>query len=104
MKNQLRGYIKFTVRGKRIYSFINALHKSHICCFGQYCKGDIFYGEIYAKSLTTVAELAKKFSLDLNSTECKTLRKKFSRYNKRFGFVFGMIVAIFCCIYFSNSI
>ena len=104
MKKQLRGYIKFTVRGKKIYSFINALHKSHICCFGQYCKGDIFYGEIYAKSLTTVAELAKKFSLDLNSTECKTLRKKLSRYNKRFGFVFGLIVVIFCCIYFSNSI
>lgn len=104
MYNQLRGCVKINAQGKRLYGFINRLHRGGICCFGQYVKNDVFYGEIYRHDLKRVQALASELGIELSFYEHETLSKKLLRYRKRIGLTVGAVLAAGLLIYFSNVI
>lgn len=104
MRSQLRGCIKINAEGKDLYGFINAVHSGHICCFGQYCRKDVFYGEIYRHDLKRVMEYAKEYGVTLKYFECETFSSKLLRYRKRLGIVLGIILAAAASVYFSGIV
>lgn len=97
-------YIKFSAKGKKLYKFINALHHSHIYCFNQYCKDDIFYAEIYKKNLKIIRNLAEKFDISIEIVEFDSVMKSIKKYRFRFGIPIGIILSLFLCFYFSNTV
>lgn len=104
MHNQLRGCIKINAKGKNLYAFINMIHSGHICCFGQYCRKDVFYGEIYRHDLKKVIGFAEKCGVELKYLEYETLSSKLLRYRRRFGIALGIILAAAASIYFSGIV
>lgn len=104
MKNQLRGCLKIKAEGKDVYKFINKIHSGHICCFGQYCKNDTFYCEIYRHDLKKLTSLAEICGVALTYSEYETLSSKFIRYRKRIGLLIGSILAVLAALYFSNVV
>lgn len=104
MRNQLRGCIRINVSGKNLYRFINSLHCERICCSGQYCRNEIFYGEVYRHDLKKVRLLAEKYSVELKYHEIETLSSKLLRYRRRTGIILGVIMAAVSVMYFSNIV
>ncbi len=104
MRNQLRGCIKINVRGKRLYTFINKIHSGRIYCFGQYCRKDVFYAEIYRHDLKRVQEFAEECGVELKYYECGTISSKFIRYRKRIGIFLGAAIAAVSVWYFSSVV
>jgi len=104
MRDQLRGCIRISAKGKELYCFINAIHSEKICCFGQYCRHDIFYGEIYRRDLHRLEEIAEKYGIELNSAEIQTLSSILLRYRKRIGLLIGVVLAIVTFMYFSSVV
>lgn len=102
MKNQLRGCVRINASGKHLYRFINMVHGGHICCFGQYCKNDVFYGEIYRHDLPKVRRMAEDCGVELKSAEYRTLSSVVLRYRKRIGIILGVLIVLTASLYFSN--
>lgn len=102
MKNQLRGCVRINASGKHLYRFINMVHGGHICCFGQYCKSDVFYGEIYRHDLPKVRRMAEDCGVELKSAEYRTLSSVVLRYRKRIGIILGVLIVLTASLYFSN--
>lgn len=104
MHNQLRGCVKINARGRNLYRFINMIHSGRVYCFGQYCRRDVFYCEIYRHDLAKLQDFAEKCGVELKYYECETLSKKLLRYRKRIGIAFGAAVVLGLSIYFSGII
>ncbi len=104
MKNQLLGCVRINAQGKNIYRFINMIHSGRICCFGQYCKKDIFYGEIYRHDLPKVEQMAEECNVELKSAEYRTLSMILLKYRKRIGLLIGIVIAVSLALYFSNVV
>ena len=104
MKNQIKGCIKFSVSGKNLYRFINTLRNQRLNCSNQYCKNDVYYGEVSVNDFETVRELAEKYDMMLDFYEYETARKKLYRYRHRYGIIIGMILTFISVLYFSNTV
>lgn len=104
MKDQLRGCVKISAEGRQLYRFINQIHDSRICCFGQYCRKDVFYGEIYRRDLPHVTEMAEELGIELKSREYRTVSSVMLRYRRRIGLLIGLIIAFSAAIYFSSVV
>ena len=104
MKNQLRGCVRINASGKHLYRFINMIHSGHICCFGQYCKNDVFYGEIYRHDLPKVRRMAEDCGVELKSAEYRTLSSVALKYRKRIGIILGLFLVLGASLYFSNVV
>lgn len=101
---RLRRRIRINAEGKGLYGFINSLHSNGIACFGQYCRDDVFYGDIYRSDLKRVCRLAAEQEIELKTAEYPTLFGFLSRYRKRFGIIIGIIAAFLGCVYFSQVV
>lgn len=104
MKNQFKGCIKFSVSGKNLYGFINTLRNKRLNCSNQYCKNDVYYGEVSVSDFEIVRELAENYNMELDFYEYETIRKKVLRYRHRYGIIIGIILTLFAVIYFSNTV
>ncbi|MBE6861844.1 MAG: hypothetical protein E7497_02955 [Ruminococcus sp.] len=104
MRNQLRGCIKINASGKKLYTFINKIHSGRIYCFGQYCRKDTFYAEIYRHDLKKVQEFAEECGVELKHYECETISSKLIRYRKRIGIFIGAAIAAVSVWYFSSVV
>lgn len=104
MKNQLRGCVRINASGKNLYKFINMIHCGRISCFGQYCRRDVFYGEIYRHDLAKVEEMAEECGVELKSAEYNTISSKVLRYKKRIGIILGILLVLTAALYFSNIV
>lgn len=104
MHNQLRGCVKINAKGKNLYSFINKIHSGRIYCFGQYCRKDVFYADIYRHDLKKVIGFAQECSVELKYHEIETLSSKLLRYRRRFGIAAGIILAAAASVYFSGIV
>lgn len=104
MRNQLRGCLKIKAEGRQLYKFINKIHSGRIYCFGQYCKNDTFFCEIYRHDLSRLAEFAKECGVTIEYTEYETLSSKLLRYRKRIGLIIGAVLAVFAVRYFSSVV
>lgn len=104
MKNQLRGCVRINATGKYLYRFINMIHSGHIHCFGQYCRNDVFYGEIYRHDLNKVKQMAEECGVEFKSAEYRTLSSIILRYKKRIGIILGVLIVLTAALYFSNVV
>ena len=104
MRDQLRGCIKISAKGNELYRFINMIHSGRVCCFGQYCRMDTFYGEIYRRDLYKVEEMAAECGIELTSAEIQTLSSILLRYRKRIGIIVGIVLAVVTFAYFSSVV
>ena len=104
MKNQLRGCVRISAKGRELYRFINMIHSSSVACFGQHCRSDVFYGEIYRGDLHRIKEMAEECGVELESSEYPTLSSKLLRYRRRIGLLIGVIAAIITVYYFSSVV
>lgn len=104
MLKKINEYIKFSAKGKNLYKFINGIHTARIYCFNQYCKSEVFYGEVYKKNLPLIEQLAQKHGISLEIFEYDTLVSKLKKYKLRFGIVIGIMAFMFACFYFSNTV
>lgn len=104
MKNQFKGCIKFSIKGKNLYKFINALRNESINCSNQYCKNNVYYGDVCNSDFKTVEYLAEKYDMELDYFEYETVRKKVFRYRHRYGIMAGIIIIFASIIYFSNIV
>ncbi|MBD5159998.1 MAG: sporulation protein YqfD [Ruminococcus sp.] len=104
MKNQIKGCVRINASGKNLYKFINALHDSDVDCFGQYCRNDVFYAEIYRRDLKEVQEIAENLNIEMTSFEYDTISSTVIRHKKRFGIIAGIIFVTAISLYFSGII
>ncbi len=104
MKNQLRGCLKIKAEGRQLYKFINAVHRGRFCCFGQYCKGEVFHCEIYRGDLSRMIGLAEEYGISLTYAEYETLSAKLLRYKRRIGLIAGTLLAAATLFYFSGVV
>lgn len=104
MKDQLRGCIRITAKGKELYRFINMIHSGRICCFGQFCRNEVFHCEIYRRDLHRLEEMAEECSVELKSAEFPTLSSVILRYRRRIGIIIGALLAIVTVMYFSSVV
>ena len=104
MKDQLRGCVRINAEGKNLYRFINRIHSGGICCFGQYCRKDVFYCEIYRSDLKKLEKFAQECSVTIKSAEYETLSAKLIRYRLRIGVIVGVILVLIGGLYFSNVV
>lgn len=104
MHNQLRGSVKINAEGRCLYKFINKIHCGHICCFKQYVRSGVFYGEIYRHDLPGVLDFAKECGVEIKYFEHETLSKKLRKYRKRIGIGIGAAAAAAAIWYFSSIV
>lgn len=104
MKNQIKGCVRINAEGKNLYRFINKIHEEQIFCFGQYCRNNVFYGEIYRRDLKKLESIAEECSVTLKSAEYETFSAKLIRYRLRAGIIIGVILVLVGGLYFSNVI
>ncbi|MBQ6252859.1 MAG: sporulation protein YqfD [Ruminococcus sp.] len=100
MKRRLR----INAKGKKLYKFINMLHESGIFCGRQYCKGDVFRGDILRRDLKTVSALAKECGVELKAAEYESLGAKLFLYRKRLGLLLGAAAAAAAVLWSSQTI
>ena len=104
MKDQLRGCIRITAKGKNLYRFINMIHCGRIMCFEQFCRNDTFFAEIYRHDLAKVMPIAEECGIELEHRELPTLSSKLLKYRRRIGLLIGAVFAVFIIAYFSNVV
>ena len=95
MKDQLRGCIRITAKGKNLYRFINMIHCGRIMCFEQFCRNDTFFAEIYRHDLAKVMSIAEECGIELEHRELPTLSSKLLKYRRRIGLLIGAVFAVF---------
>ena len=94
---KMKRRLKINVKGKKLYKFINVLHDSGVSCRQQYCKGDIFRGDILHRDLKTVSALAEECGVELKAAEYESLGAKLFLYRKRLGLLLGAAAAAASC-------
>ena len=101
---KMKRHLKINVKGKGLYKFINVLHDSGASCRQQYCKGDIFRGDILHRDLKTVSALAEECGVELKAAEYESLGAKFFLYRKRLGLLLGGAAAAAAVLWSSQTI
>ena len=104
MKLRMRRSIRINAQGKQLNKFINAIHQHRIDCRGQYCRGELFYCDIYRRDLKDIQDIAKQYSMELKSAEYDSLFARLSRYRRRFGILIGVLLAFTAALYFSQVV
>ena len=101
---KMKRRLKINVKGKGLYKFINVLHDSGVSCRQQYCKGDIFRGDILHRDLKTVSALAEECGVELKAAEYESLGAKLFLYRKRLGLLLGGTAAAAAVLWSSQTI
>lgn len=104
MNIQLAGCYRVSAKGREVYSFINALRRKGVRCFGQYCKEQVFYCQISRRDLTLLQETAKEYHMELNVREIATVSSKIRRFSRRWGIIAGLLAAALVWGYFSSVV
>ncbi|MBR4628044.1 MAG: sporulation protein YqfD [Ruminococcus sp.] len=104
MKDQLRGCVKISAKGNDLYRFINMIHSGRVCCFGQFCRKEVFYGEVYRRDLPKIEAMADECGVELSSAEMRTLSSILRKYRRRVGLLLGAFLAVFTVAYFSSVV
>lgn len=104
MRDQIRGCVRISVRGRELYPFINDMHSGRIRCTGQYCRNDTFHGEIRRRDLPQVRRLAEAHGLTVSAAEYETVSTKLLRRRKRAGLAAGAAAVIAASVYFSGTV
>ncbi|MDE6657492.1 MAG: sporulation protein YqfD, partial [Oscillospiraceae bacterium] len=99
-----REFCNIRADGKTPYPFINAIRESHIICYQQYCKGEIFFCQILKSDLPEFKKLAESYHMNLTIQEQKSFLGKLKKYKFRLGVPLGIIASIFILFYYSNII
>lgn len=100
----MRRSIRINAQGKQLNKFINAIHQHRIDCRVQYCRGEVFYCDIYRRDLKKLHDIADKYGIELKAAEYNSLLARISRYRRRFGILIGVLLALTSALYFSQVI
>ena len=101
---KLRRRMRINVRGKKLYKFINMLHDSGIGCRRQFCKGEMFCGDIFRRDLKAVTAIAEDCGAELKAAEYESFGAKIFLYRKRFGLFIGAVGAAAALFWSSQSV
>jgi similar to stage IV sporulation protein len=101
---KLRRLVRINARGKRLSEFINLIHERRIECRGQFCRGEVFYGDIFRRALCEIQEIARECGVELKTAEYDTLGERLFRYRRRIGLLIGLVIVAFTAVYFSGVI
>lgn len=101
---KLRRRMRINVRGKKLYKFINMLHDSGIGCRRQFCKGEMFCGDIFRRDLKAVTVIAEDCGAELKAAEYESFGAKIFLYRKRFGLFIGAVGAAAALFWSSQSV
>lgn len=101
---KLRRTVRINARGRELPKFINLIHENRIGCRAQYCRGDVFHGDVLRRELPEIQDIAKKCGVELKTAGYDTFGERFFRYRKRIGLLIGLILAAFAAVYFSDVI
>lgn len=104
ISTQIRSQTRISVKGRKLYKFINALHSGDICCSGQFCRKDTFYCEIPTSRLEDARKLAEEFELEFSYAHKDSLFGRLKRYRLRFGLIIGIVAVIAASLYFSSVV
>lgn len=104
MRKRLKRCVRINAKGKKLYKFINMVHTGGIGCFGQYCRGETFYADIYYSDLKRLRLLADECEVELETAEYDTLSARLFRYRRRIGLLLGVIIAAAGALYFSRVV
>lgn len=104
MRKRLKRRVRINAKGKRLYKFINMVHSGGVACFGQYCRGEVFYADIYYSDLKKLRQMAKDCGVELEAAEYDTLLARLFRYRRRLGLLLGVIIAAAGALYFSRVV
>ncbi len=96
--------IRINAKGKQLNRFINTIHQHGIDCRGQFCRGDVFYCDIFRRDLNKVQDMAKSYGIELKTAEYDSLSARIFRYRRRFGLLIGILLAITALLYFSQVV
>ena len=101
---KLRRRIRINAQGNELYKFINGIHSEGLVCLGQYVRYGVLYGEVSARDLKKLRELAERYDVELKEAEYVTLMSVLWRYRKRVGIILGIALAVLCCTRFSQTV
>lgn len=104
MEHLLRGELRASATGGKLYSFVNAMQAEGICCRGQQCQGNIYRFRIYHQSRKAVERLAAQYGVTLQLTPRRTLRQLLHLYRFRFGIPVGVLLGLGLSFYCSNVV
>ncbi|WP_455529562.1 sporulation protein YqfD [Ruminococcus sp.] len=101
---KLRRTVRINARGKELPKFINLIHENRIECRAQYCRGEVFHGDVFRRELPEIQDIAGKCGVELKTAAYDSLGERLFRYRKRVGLLVGLVLAAFAAIYFSDVI
>lgn len=104
MRKRLKRRVRINAKGKKLYKFINKVHSSGVGCFGQYCRGETFYADIFYSDLPRVRLMAEECGVELETAEYDTLFARLFRYRRRIGLLLGVVIAAAGALYFSRVV
>lgn len=104
MKIKTRRYIRINAQGKKLYKFINQIHDNNICCRRQFCRNDIFHGDILLRDLKKIHILADENDIELKTAEYDSFSARAYRYRRRIGLILGAVIAVAAAFYFSRVV
>jgi similar to stage IV sporulation protein len=80
---KMKRSMRINAKGKQLNRFINAIHQHRIDCRGQFCRGEVFYFDIYRRDLSEVRDIAKNYGIELKTAEYDSLSARLFRYRRR---------------------
>lgn len=101
---RLKRSVRINAQGKELCKFINLMHEEYIGCREQYCRGEVFHGDILHRDLARVREIADKCGVMLKTAAYDSVGERLFRYRNRIGIFFGVMIAAFTVIYFSQIV
>lgn len=101
---KMKRSMRINAKGKQLNRFINAIHQHRIDCRGQFCRGEVFYFDIYRRDLNEVRDIAKNCGIELKTAEYDSLSARLFRYRRRLGLLVGVLLAFTAALYFSQVV
>lgn len=96
--------ISFRASGDDIIGFINAVRKSDIIFFIQYCKSGEYKGKIYLKDLKKIKIIAEDYNINFSIDKIEGKAYTVMKYRSRYGIFAGIIFMALFIFYFSNTV
>lgn len=101
---KLRRLVRINARGKRLSEFINLIHERRIECREEFCRGEVFHGDVFRRELREIQDIARECGVELKTADYDTLGERLFRYRRRIGLLIGLILAAFTAVCFSDVI
>ena len=101
---KMKRSMRINAKGKQLNRFINAIHQHRIDCRGQFCRGEVFYFDIYRRDLKELQDIAKNCGIELKTAEYDSLSARLFRYRRRLGLLIGILLAFTAALYFSQVV